>query len=79
MLMARLVIFFPVVGRGCAMSVGRKFVEFGSSLVRVIWHGKLLSFSLPHEDPCIPLLIAGAVPEIATKNANGRRRCQPAA
>jgi len=38
-----LVIFFPVVGGGSTMRVSGEFMEFGSSLVRVIWH----SFSHP--------------------------------
>jgi hypothetical protein len=32
------VIFLPVVRGGCAVRVRGEFVEFGSSLVRVIWH-----------------------------------------
>jgi hypothetical protein len=32
------VIFFPVVRGGGAVRVCGVFVEFGSSLVRVIWH-----------------------------------------
>lgn len=32
------VIFFPVVRGGSAVRVRGEFVEFGSSLVRVIWH-----------------------------------------
>src|SRR5579859_7581325 len=44
-LVSRQVIFFPVVGCGCAVRVRRNLVEFGSSLVRFIWHGRLLSIS----------------------------------
>jgi len=39
MLMPCLVVFFPVVGSGRPVCVRRQFVEFGCSLVRVIWHG----------------------------------------
>jgi hypothetical protein len=38
MLVAGLVIFFPVVRSGGTVRVCGKFVELGSSLVRVIWH-----------------------------------------
>jgi hypothetical protein len=38
MLVSGLVICFSVVYRGRTVRVGREFVEFGSSLVRVIWH-----------------------------------------
>jgi hypothetical protein len=38
MLMSGLVIFFAVVRRSNAVCVCGEFVEFGSSLVRVIWH-----------------------------------------
>jgi hypothetical protein len=38
MLVSGLVIFFPVVYRRSTVRMGREFVEFGSSLVRVIWH-----------------------------------------
>ena len=38
MLVSGLVIFFPVVYGGATVHVGSEFVEFGSSLVRVIWH-----------------------------------------
>ena len=37
MLVPGLVIFFPVVYGGGAMRVGSEFMEFGSSLVRIIW------------------------------------------
>jgi hypothetical protein len=43
--MSRLVIFFPMVGSGSAVRVRREFVEFGGSLVRLIWHGCLPSVS----------------------------------
>jgi hypothetical protein len=33
-----LVILFPVVRSGRTVGVGGKFVQFSSSLVRVIWH-----------------------------------------
>jgi hypothetical protein len=38
MLVPGLVIFFPVVCGGGTVRVRGEFVEFGSSLVRVIWH-----------------------------------------
>ena len=38
MLVSGLVIFSPVVYGGGTVRMGREFVEFGSSLVRVIWH-----------------------------------------
>src|SRR5579859_945935 len=44
-LVSRQVIFFPVMRCGCAVRVRRKLVEFGSALVRFIWHGQLLSIS----------------------------------
>jgi hypothetical protein len=37
-LVSSLVIFFPVVCGGGTVRMGREFVKFGSSLVRVIWH-----------------------------------------
>jgi len=42
MLVASLVIFFPVVRDRGTVSVRSKFVEFGGSLVRVTWHGSLI-------------------------------------
>jgi hypothetical protein len=39
MLVAGQMIFFAVVCGGSAVRVGSLFVEFSSSLVRVIWHG----------------------------------------
>jgi hypothetical protein len=44
MLVSSLVIFFPVVCGGSAVRVCGELVEFGSSLVRVIWHGVSLGF-----------------------------------
>jgi hypothetical protein len=38
MLVSGLVIFFPVVRRSNAVCVCGEFVEFSSSLMRVIWH-----------------------------------------
>jgi hypothetical protein len=38
MLVSGLVIFFSVVRRGSTVRVCGEFMEFGSSLVRVIWH-----------------------------------------
>ncbi len=38
------VIFFTVVSGGGAVRVCGELVEFGSSLVRVIWHGVSLGF-----------------------------------
>jgi hypothetical protein len=37
MLVSGLVIFFPVVRGGSTVRVCGEFVEFGSSLVRVVW------------------------------------------
>ena len=39
MLVPGLVIFFPVVRGSGTVRVCSEFVEFGSSLVRVVWHG----------------------------------------
>ena len=44
MLVPCLVVFFPVVGSGRPVCVRRELVEFGCSLVRVIWHGVLLGY-----------------------------------
>jgi hypothetical protein len=44
-LVPRLVIFFPVVGSGSAVRVRRELVEFGGSLVRIVWHAGLPSIS----------------------------------
>jgi hypothetical protein len=44
MLVSSLVIFFPVVCGGNAVRVCGELVEFGSSLVRVVWHGVSLGF-----------------------------------
>jgi hypothetical protein len=38
MLMSRLVIFFSMAYGGSTVRVCGEFMEFGSSLVRVIWH-----------------------------------------
>jgi hypothetical protein len=38
MLVSGLMIFFPVVRGGSTVRMGGEFVEFRSSLVRVIWH-----------------------------------------
>ena len=38
MLVSGLVIFFPVMHGGSTVHVCGEFVEFGSSLVRVLWH-----------------------------------------
>jgi hypothetical protein len=38
-LVSRLVILFSVVRGGSTVGVGGKFMEFSSSLMRVIWHG----------------------------------------
>jgi hypothetical protein len=48
MLMSGLVIFFPVVRGGGTMSVCGEFMEFGSSLVRVIWHSVSQPQWAPH-------------------------------
>jgi len=42
MLLPGLMIFFSMVRRGTAVRVGGKFVELGSSLVRIVWHGIFL-------------------------------------
>jgi hypothetical protein len=48
MLVPGLVIFFPMVRGGGTVRVCGEFVEFGSSLVRVIWHGVFYPrFSIP--------------------------------
>ena len=48
MLVPGLVIFFPVVRGSGTVRVCSEFVEFGSSLVRVIWHGVFYPrFSIP--------------------------------
>jgi hypothetical protein len=44
MLVSGLVIFFTVVCSGSTVRVCGEFVEFGSSLVRVVWHGVSLGF-----------------------------------
>ncbi len=44
MLVPGQVIFFTVVSGGGAVRVCGELVEFGSSLVRVIWHGVSLGF-----------------------------------
>ncbi len=38
MFVSGLVIFFPVVCGGASVRACGEFVEFGSSLMRVIWH-----------------------------------------
>jgi hypothetical protein len=43
MLVSGLVIFFPVMCCGGTMRMGGEFVELGSPLVRVLWHGVSLS------------------------------------
>jgi hypothetical protein len=40
MLVSGLVITFPVVRGGSTVRVCGEFVEFGSSLVRVVWHSE---------------------------------------
>jgi hypothetical protein len=42
MFLTGLVIFFSMVRCGTAVRVGGKFMEFGSSLVRIVWHGSFL-------------------------------------
>jgi hypothetical protein len=44
MLVSSLVIFFPVVRGGSAVRMCGELVEFGGSLVRVVWHGVSLGF-----------------------------------
>jgi hypothetical protein len=39
MFLPGLVIFFSMMRRGRTVRVGGKFMEFGSSLVRIVWHG----------------------------------------
>jgi|SRR5579864_6069209 len=48
MLVSGLVIFFPVVHGGSSMRVRGEFMEFGSSLVRIIWHSVSIPFSPLH-------------------------------
>jgi hypothetical protein len=48
MFVSGLVIFFPVVSGGAPVCVCGEFVEFGSSLMRVIWHGVLPSYVTSH-------------------------------
>jgi hypothetical protein len=48
MLMSGLVIFFPVVRGSSSVRVCGEFMEFGSSLVRVIWHSVSIPFSPLH-------------------------------
>jgi len=38
MLVSRLVVFFPVLCCGGTVRMCSQFVEFGSSLVRLVWH-----------------------------------------
>jgi hypothetical protein len=38
MFVTRQVIFFPMVHSSSTVSMGREFVELGSSLVRIVWH-----------------------------------------
>jgi hypothetical protein len=45
-LVSRPVVFFPVVGSGCPVRMRRDLVEFGGSLVRIIWHAGLPSIFL---------------------------------
>lgn len=42
MFLAGLVIFLSMVRCGSAVRVGGKFMEFGGSLVRIVWHGIFL-------------------------------------
>ena len=51
MLMSGLVIFFPVMRGGSTVRVCGEFMEFGSSLVRVIWHSVSIPFSPLHFEP----------------------------
>jgi hypothetical protein len=53
MLVSGLVIFFTVVCGGSTVRVCGEFVEFGSSLVRVIWHSVSLAW-LPLDLRIIP-------------------------
>jgi hypothetical protein len=51
MLVSSLVIFFPVVRGRSSVRVCGEFMEFGSSLVRVIWHSVSIPFSPLHLEP----------------------------
>jgi hypothetical protein len=42
MFVSGLVIFFPMVRGGGTMPVRGQFVEFSSSLVRIVWHSVLI-------------------------------------
>lgn len=53
-LVSGLVIFFPVVHGGNAVRVRGEFVEFGSSLVRVIWHCVPSLDFISHNHPIFP-------------------------
>jgi len=53
MLVSGLVIFFTVVCGGSTVRVCGEFVEFGGSLVRVIWHSVSLAW-LPLDLRIIP-------------------------
>jgi hypothetical protein len=48
MLVSGLVIFFPMVRGSSSVRVCGEFMEFGSSLVRVIWHSVSIPFSPLH-------------------------------
>jgi hypothetical protein len=54
MLVSGLVIFFPVVRGSSSVRVCGEFMEFGSSLVRVIWHSVSIPFSPLHLETSTP-------------------------
>jgi hypothetical protein len=65
----RLVIFFPVVGSGSAVRVRRELVEFGGSLVRIVWHAGLPSISCTLSKKVVPFrrFLPGQCPELPVK------------
>lgn len=48
MLLPGLMIFFSMMRRGSAVRVGGEFMEFSSSLVRIVWHGIFLFRQIEH-------------------------------
>lgn len=68
MLVSGLVIFFPVVRGGDTVRVCSQFVEFGSSLVRIVWHsvrGPRFRLHIRHSMCCLHCSILNTVPRMA--------------
>jgi hypothetical protein len=65
-----------VMGSGCPVRVRRKLVEFGGSLVRIIWHAGLPSITCASRGSFQFAALYGAMPGIARKNTIAR--CQSA-